>query len=201
MLDEVANAASSSVTTTTEQGIGQRLLNSVIGVLIGIVLFLGSFILLWWNEGNVIAEKNALNEVSHALVKGSADKPDHKIDNKLLYAVAKLDLDGKLGDAPYLKPGPYVALDRHAEMYQWVEKTERRTSKPLGGSQRYGDDLSIPRRGRRAIQTPATSTTRTGMPTYRRRSSPSCSRRRRRISASSTVARSSSTSARARICP
>ena len=40
-----------SFTTVTTTGYFQRIINSFVGILIGVLLFAGSFFLLYWNEG------------------------------------------------------------------------------------------------------------------------------------------------------
>lgn len=125
---------SDSVTETVVEGFGQRLINSVMGVLVGIVLFFGSFAILWWNEGDVVEEKAALEEMKKAVVKGDANAPNKSHQGKLVHATGKLESTEKIGDAPYLAPGPYLALKRDVEMYQWVEESSSSSSKSVGGS-------------------------------------------------------------------
>jgi hypothetical protein len=117
----------------SEDNILQRLINSVVGVIIGIILFFLSFVVLWWNEGNVIAQKGALDEMKRAMVKVSAEEAGAKTNGKLVYTHATLKSGEKLGDAPYVKPGGYLAMERVVEMYQWIEKEERESSRNLGG--------------------------------------------------------------------
>lgn len=114
-----------SITFSTSEG-GNGILNSIVGVLVGVVFFFGSFVLLWWNEGNVIEEKAALDEIRSALVKTDANKPKPAHNGKLVHATAKLASTDRIGDAPYLKPGPYLGLQRVVEMYQWIETAEEK---------------------------------------------------------------------------
>lgn len=100
--------------------------SSITGMIAGFVLFFGSFALLWWNEGEVIAAKNALDEMRKSVVKTNPAKPAAAHEGKLVHATGKLGSKEKLGDAPYLKPGPYLKLERKVEMFQWVE--EEKTS-------------------------------------------------------------------------
>lgn len=52
------------ITEVTEEGLVERLIRSFAGVLLGIGLFLGSFALLYWNEGRLQAQKGALAEMA-----------------------------------------------------------------------------------------------------------------------------------------
>ncbi len=141
MLDQIGSAVG-SVREVSEEGFGQRLIDSLVGVLFGVVLFFGSFCILWWNEGNVIAEKDSLDEMHKVLVKGSSVAPVKAHNGKLVHATGKLDATAKLGDAPYLAPGPYLALARHVEMYQWVEKSDSKAKTQLGGKRRTETNFS-----------------------------------------------------------
>jgi hypothetical protein len=122
-----------SVTTTTTQGFLSRLMSSVVGVLVGLAMFFGSFVILWMNEGDIVAEKAAFEEMRKGTVKADANKPDAKHNGKLVHATGKLDSKETIGDAGYIKPGDYLSLERNVEMYQWVEKEKRETS-TSGGS-------------------------------------------------------------------
>ncbi len=46
--------SSDSVTEVTTTGWLQRIGQSIVGALIGILLVIGSIILLWWNEGRAV---------------------------------------------------------------------------------------------------------------------------------------------------
>src|SRR5690606_8870270 len=122
-----------SFVKVTEEGYGQRLGQSIVGALMGLGLFFGSFVLLWWNEGNVVAEKEALTEMQKMVVKTNAAKPAAEHDGKLVHATAKLETSETLGDAPYLKEGKFLAIERKVEMYQWVEDEESESSTSVGG--------------------------------------------------------------------
>jgi hypothetical protein len=121
------------ITETVTEGFGSRLMSSIVGVLFGLMFFLGSFVLLWWNEGNVIAEKGSLEELKSKVVVVKSGKVLKKNANKPIHTTAKLTTKGKIGDAPLVKAGPYLALERSVEMYQWIETSETKTKKKLGG--------------------------------------------------------------------
>lgn len=133
MLDKLMGAAN-SVTVTSTDGFMSRLFNSVIGVVIGVVLFLASFVILWWNEGNVIAEKGAYEEMRKVVQKASISAPASKHNGKLVFASGPLKSVEKVGDAPYLKAGDFLVVERVVEMYQWTEKSETRRKSNVGGS-------------------------------------------------------------------
>ena len=57
-----------AVTETTTQSWGSRLGSSIKGVLIGLALFVGGFPVLFWNEGNTVKTRKALEEGEGACV-------------------------------------------------------------------------------------------------------------------------------------
>ena len=101
------------------QGPLQRLIGSVAGMLIGAGLFLGSFLLLWVNEGRVDLSKIAVEAapISAAAIEAGTE-------GRLVAATGLLTGDRPLGDSPYLRTGPYLSLERVAEMYAWEEEEE-----------------------------------------------------------------------------
>ncbi|MCK5922910.1 MAG: hypothetical protein KAG66_18350, partial [Methylococcales bacterium] len=119
-----------SITKVTKVGFFKRITNSIFGVLIGIVLFLGSFVLLWKNEGRVDLSKIAENSVAV-----SAETVDSNNESQLIAVSGNLTSDGTLGDGDYLQAGDYISLSRNAEMYAWVQHSDSNTKKNVGGSQ------------------------------------------------------------------
>lgn len=116
------------VTTT---GLGKRMGNSVGGILAGILLFFGSFALLYWNESRTdlsIVAKTAIEIRADAAVPADTD-------GKLVSVSGMIQSKQKIGDDLFLKPGVYMAVDRNVEMYAWEEEKETKTTKNLGGSE------------------------------------------------------------------
>ena len=124
---------SNSVTEVTHVGFVERMMKSVGGALLGLGLFVASFFLLWWNEGNVVAEKEAIAELKNfSRIKVTA--PSAENNDKIIHGVGKLRSKTKLGDG-IIKQGSYLSLDRTVEMYQWVQHKETKTTKNTGGSE------------------------------------------------------------------
>jgi len=65
-----------SVTDVTAAGWLQRVGQSVIGALFGILLVIASIILLWWNEGRAVEAIRALDRGAHQVVEVKADAVD-----------------------------------------------------------------------------------------------------------------------------
>lgn len=118
------------VVTVTEEGWLSRLASSVVGWLLGGLLFLGSFVVLYWNEGRPDA-----GSLAAQAVEVSAERAAGLPQGKLVAAHGTLQAAAPLGDA-YLQAGDYLSLSRRSEMYAWVEHRETKTEKKLGGGER-----------------------------------------------------------------
>lgn len=115
---------------TKTTGYFERLKNSVIGIFLGILLFLASFGVLYWNEGRV----NFAKVAETAIVLPATGSPSVKLGT-LVSVTGTLTSPETLGDPPYLAAGDYAALNRKAEMYAWEEDSKSETTKNTGGSQ------------------------------------------------------------------
>ena len=117
-------------TVTTTTGWGSRIGNSIKGVLVGFIMFIVSFGVLYWNEGRVDVSEIAKTSVE---ISATAQAPSGT-DGQLVSTTGIFKSDEKIGDT-YLQAGDYIAIKRNAEMYAW-EETEKSTSKTnTGGSQ------------------------------------------------------------------
>src|ERR1700730_10385836 len=106
-------------TRTTTQSAGSNLMESIKSFLVGILLFLASFGVLYWNEG-----RTDMSEVAKRATIVKADNPGSAGEGKLISATADLKVDETVGDPDMLVPGQYVKLHRKVEMYAWKEKYE-----------------------------------------------------------------------------
>lgn len=114
------------VTTT---GWLQRIFNSIIGVGIGIILFVASFFVLFLNEGRT----NFADVARDAIVLSTQPHPSDI--GKLVSVTAAVSSKRSLGDNLFLRPGKYIAMERVVEMYAWEEKKRTETKRNLGGSE------------------------------------------------------------------
>ncbi len=115
-------------TRVTRKTWGQNIIASAFGVIIGIGMFIVSFIVLWNNEGRTNLGKVAEGAtiINPAVTNSSAQ-------GQLVSLHGPIQTDAQVGDPKYLKPGPYVALYRHVEMYAWIEEKETKEEKKTGG--------------------------------------------------------------------
>ena len=66
--------SSDSVTEVTTTGWLQRIVQSLVGALIGILLVIGSIVLLWWNEGRAVDAIRALDQGARQLFEANNDR-------------------------------------------------------------------------------------------------------------------------------
>lgn len=119
-------------TKTTTTGLGQRTANSVGGALMGLLMFLASFGVLFWNEGRTDL---SLIAVDATQLPGDTVTTDTSLQGTLVSVSGPVTSDEQLGDNLFLEEGDYLAVERVVEMYAWVEETEEETSTNLGGSE------------------------------------------------------------------
>ena len=123
-----------AVTETTTVGWGSRLGSSVKGVLFGILMFLAGFPVLFWNEGNTVKTRKALDEGQGACVAVESNaKVDADLDGKLVHMTGTADTKDVLTDAAFGVQTTAIRLARKVEMYQWVEESHTKEEKKLGG--------------------------------------------------------------------
>ncbi|MEM7616879.1 MAG: TMEM43 family protein [Pseudomonadota bacterium] len=113
----------------------KRIGNSLKGIIIGIILFLLSFPLIWWNEGRSVDRIKTLDEGRGLVVAVSADKVDAANNDALIHISGKAVTDDILKDSFFGVEENALKLKRKVEMYQWKETSETKTKKNLGGSE------------------------------------------------------------------
>ncbi len=90
-----------------------------VGILFGIGLFFGSFILLYLNEGRV-----DLSKIANDSIPVSADSVSGDNQGKLVAVSGILHSDEQLGDPELLTTSSYLQLKRSVEMYAWEESSD-----------------------------------------------------------------------------
>ena len=125
-----------SVTEVTTTGWVQRIGQSFIGALFGILLVIGSIVLLWWNEGRAVEAITALNRGAHIVVEARADAVDAGDDGKLVHLSGAAATKAPVRDDAFgVAGGGLLRLKRTVEMFQWAEQKSTTTHKNLGGSE------------------------------------------------------------------
>ena len=119
-------------TTTTTQGYGSRIMNSISGIFLGIILVIVAIGLLYWNEGRVDLSTIAAQS---KIIAADQVSTDPAVQGQLISTTGTLTADGAIGDNLFLKAGNYVSLSRVVEMYAWIETKKTTTTKNNGGSE------------------------------------------------------------------
>lgn len=120
---------SNRIVEVSRQSWGSRIMSSFMGVIFGILLFLGSFIVIWRNEG-----RTNLADVAQDSIAISAATVDSSADGEMVAASGVLAAAEPLGDPEFLQPGSYLELERNVEIYAWVERSSSNTETNTGGS-------------------------------------------------------------------
>ena len=115
-------------TEVTRTSYLQNILNSFVGALIGLLLFFGSFFVIWWNEG-----RTNMALVAAESVPATASSINAANAGKFVAVTGDLVASAPVGDAPYLQPGNYLLLERTAEMFAWDEESRSETRDKVGG--------------------------------------------------------------------
>jgi len=122
-----------SFTEVTEQSWFSRIGSAIKGIVFGILLFLGSFPLLFWNEGRAISRTIALDEGQSMVKSVDHSQIDPYFDGRLIHVSGKVTAQGKRTDGQFNVSTPGLTLIRQVEMYQWTETSEQYTENKLGG--------------------------------------------------------------------
>jgi hypothetical protein len=125
-----------SYTETTTTSWFTRIKNALVGILIGIVLILAAIYFLFWNEGRAIQTYRALAEGAGLVVSVDSARVDPANEGKEVHITGPVKAQGTIADEQFgIQADGALAISRDVEMYQWVEKSESKTEKNLGGSE------------------------------------------------------------------
>jgi hypothetical protein len=116
-----------AVTETSRTGFLGNVGKSIMAIPIGILLFLGSFAVLFMNEGRTDWSKVAADSVEIAATDASAS-------GEFVSVTGTLGTSETIGDPQFLNAGSYILLDRTAEMFAWEENSETTSRNNTGGS-------------------------------------------------------------------
>jgi Transmembrane protein 43 len=125
-----------SVTDVTTVGWGGRISSSLTGALFGILIVLGSVVLLYWNEGRAIAAIHALDQAARQVVEVAVGARNPSAEGKLVHLTGMMTTTQTVRD-PVLGVGGagLLRLRRKVEMFQWKEEQSTTHKKSLGGSE------------------------------------------------------------------
>jgi len=122
-----------SYTEVTNESWFSRIKNAFAGILIGLLLFVAAFPLLFWNEGRAVKTYKTLKEGGGAVVSVGSEQVDPANANKLIHVAGLADTQSILTDSLFGVSTKALKLAREVEMFQWKEHSEKKTKEKLGG--------------------------------------------------------------------
>jgi hypothetical protein len=123
-----------SFTEVTTESWFSRLGNAFKGIVVGVIILVIGFPLLFWNEGRAVATYKALQEGAGVVISVPADKADPKYEGKLIHLTGLATTSATLTDPDFGVSAQAIKLLRQAQMYQWRENKKSETVKNVGGS-------------------------------------------------------------------
>ncbi|MBN1186742.1 MAG: TMEM43 family protein [Bacteroidales bacterium] len=126
---------SDTFTEVTRKSYGSRIKGAFGGILFGLILIIGGIWLLSWNEGRTIKTKRALNEGAEQVVSVDASTILPGNENLLIHISGMAETSVTLTDSKFGVSANAIHLKRDVEMYQWVEDSESKSEKKVGGAE------------------------------------------------------------------
>jgi hypothetical protein len=133
--DSVSDAVSDTVTETEHVGFGSKLMESIKGVLVGLLLVAAAGVGLFWNEGRAVTTQRSLTEGASQVQHIETDRVAPENEGKLVHVAGPFATKAPLIDPEFQVQATGAVLVRHVEMYQWKEDKETETQKNFGGSE------------------------------------------------------------------
>ena len=112
---------------------GSKIKNSIVGVLIGIILFIASIIVLWCNEGNYAKQIQIADYINKNAVPTDSAIIDRINDGKLITTFGSATTKQTLSD-DIIAIHDSLVMERTVEMYQWIENKQTERKDNMGGS-------------------------------------------------------------------
>ncbi|OHD71072.1 MAG: hypothetical protein A2W19_08400 [Spirochaetes bacterium RBG_16_49_21] len=110
-------------------------MESIKGVLVGLVLFIAAFPVLWMNEGCAVKTAKGLDEGAKIVTSVKAETVDPANNGKEVHLSALATTDEVLADKNFGINQKCIKLIRNVEMYQWKEESHSEKKKKLGGGE------------------------------------------------------------------
>lgn len=123
------------VQEVTTQSWGSRIISALWGIIIGFALIIGSFILVFWNEGHGLHTAQSLEQTEKVVITVPNSPIDSKNNHHAIYFSGHAVTDNTLRDNLFDISANAIKLNRNVEMYQWEQNTETSTKKEMGGSE------------------------------------------------------------------
>ncbi len=119
--------------TTSSQSWLSRLGGAFKGVLIGIIVFIIGFPVLWNNEHDAVRNTNALNELQKVTIDVGTPEIQAENEGKPVFMTGLAATQDILTDPIFGISENAIRLEREVEIYQYVEHQHSETKKKMGG--------------------------------------------------------------------
>ena len=121
----------------SRRGLGGNIKRRFSGMIIGLILFLAAFPLLWWNEGQLKQQHEGLDWLLQHAVSIDPSEAGAATDGQPVHLIGTPQTEESLTDPLFgLSLTGLIRLKRQVEMYQWKEtETTRTRDTPGGGSE------------------------------------------------------------------
>ncbi|MDC0357196.1 TMEM43 family protein [Oligoflexia bacterium] len=124
-----------SFTEVTSQSWFGRIGDSFKGIVVGLIMIVGSIFMLFSNEGCSVKRYKTLKEGAGAVISVSSDAVEAQNDSKLVHLTGGAETDDVLNDSLFGVSENGIKLKRVVEMYQWDESESSQKKKKLGGGE------------------------------------------------------------------
>ncbi len=121
-------------TVVTKQNYGNRMMGSIKGVIIGLVLFLAAFPVLWLNEGYAVRVYKGLEEGAGSVVQADLTTLTPEMEGQLIHGIGTTMTPEVMVDSDFGINLNAIHLVRQVEMYQWRENATSETVEKVGGT-------------------------------------------------------------------
>jgi hypothetical protein len=115
----------------------ERIKQALVGVIIGVLLFIAAFPLLFWNEGRAVRTEKSLKEGAKSVVSIPSDVVNSENEGKLVHLSGMTATEDILTDPTFGISQNAVKLKRKVEMYQWEEESKTETHTKVGGGEEH----------------------------------------------------------------
>ncbi len=119
----------------TTKSWGSRIINAFVGILVGLAMIVGAFILIFWNEGHALHTAQSLQEAEQVLIRVPTSPIADQNNMRVVYFTGRATTNDELKDTLLNLSEKAIKLSRKVEMYQWKEDVETKTEKNIGGSE------------------------------------------------------------------
>lgn len=124
-----------SFVEVTSTGWGERIGDSLKGIIFGAIMIPVGVILLVWNERNAIHDIKANKEIAAMVASVPNTEVDDAKDGALVHVNGRATTEDIVENKKFGVSETAIRLSWKAQIYQWVEESETETKKKVGGGE------------------------------------------------------------------